>query len=44
MHLLSYCDGKTDLIEMADRKDTSIFNFEEHINPLMNEKILGKKI
>ncbi len=42
MHLLSFTDGKTDLIEIANKKNISIFDLEPHLNPLIEAGILKK--
>ncbi len=43
MHLLTYADGTNSLIEIADLKNISVFDLQEHIAPLMEANILTKK-
>ncbi len=40
MHLLSFSDGKHDLIEIAEKRNTSLFDFEEHIQHCVEKEIL----
>lgn len=40
MHLLTYADGNYSLLEIAELKNISIFELEEHIFPLMQAGIL----
>jgi len=42
MHLLSFSDGKKDLIEIADLNNTSIFDFEQDIKDLFKADLLTK--
>ncbi len=44
MHLLTYADGNNSLLEIADLKNISVFELEEHIDPLLNAGILKKVI
>ena len=41
MHLLSFSDGKKDLIEIAELNNTSIFDFEQ-IKDLLKADLLIK--
>ncbi len=43
MHLLTYADGKNSLIDIAEKKDTSVFDLETHLKPLLEANILHKK-
>ncbi len=40
MHLLTYADGEHSLIEIAELKNISVFDLEEHVEQLMKEGIL----
>lgn len=40
MHLLTYADGVKDLIEIAELKNISVFDLEEHLQPLLDADIL----
>ena len=42
MHLLSFSDGKKDLIEIAELNNTSIFDFEQDIKDLIKPDLLIK--
>lgn len=42
MHLLTYCDGEHSLIEIAELRDVSVFQLEEHIDPLLETNILRR--
>jgi len=42
MHLLSYADGTKSLIEIAELKNISVFDLENHLNPLMKADIIKK--
>lgn len=42
MHLLSFSDGKKDLIEIAELNNTSIFDFEQDIKDLIKADLLIK--
>ena len=42
MHLLSFSDGKKDLIEIAELNNNSIFDFEEDIKDLIKADLLIK--
>ncbi len=42
MHLLSFSDGKKDLIEIAELNNTSIFDFEQDIKDLLKADLLTK--
>lgn len=42
MHLLSFSDGKKDLIEIAELNNTSIFDFEQDIKNLIKADLLIK--
>jgi aminopeptidase-like protein len=43
MHLLSYADGKNNLIEIAERRNISVFDLEIHLVPLLKQGILKRK-
>jgi len=40
MHLLTYADGTKSLIEIAELKNISVFDLENHLEPLIKEGIL----
>lgn len=42
MHLLTYADGTMNLIEIAEMKNISVFQLEEHIEPLVAANVLKK--
>ena len=42
MHLLSFSDGKKDLIEIAELNNTSIFDFEQDVKDLLKADLLIK--
>jgi aminopeptidase-like protein len=43
LHLVNYCDGEYDLIEIANLFDTSIFTFKEALDACLKEGLLVKK-
>ena len=40
LHLISFCDGESDLLSIAEKKEKSIFDFRSIVNKLKNEKII----
>ena len=40
LHLISFCDGESDLLSIAEKKEKSIFDFRYIVNKLKNEKII----
>jgi aminopeptidase-like protein len=42
MHLLSFSDGKTELLKIADLRDRSIFAFENDLQILLDKEILKR--
>lgn len=40
MHLLSFADGKKSLIEIAELKNISVFDLENHLKPLVENSLL----
>ena len=40
LHLISFCDGESDLLSIAEKKEKSIFDFKSIVNKLKNEKII----
>lgn len=42
MHLLTYTDGEHDLIDIAELKNISVFDLEEHIAPLLEAGVIKK--
>jgi aminopeptidase-like protein len=43
LHLVNYCDGEHDLIEIANLFDTSVFTFKEALDACLKEGLLVKK-
>lgn len=40
LHLLSYCDGKNDLLSIAEKREKSIFKFEEHLKKCISQNLI----
>mgnify|MGYP001320788381 CR=1 FL=1 len=40
LHLISFCDGESDLLSIAEKKEKSIFDFRSIVNKLQNNKII----
>ena len=43
MHLLTYADGNHTLLDIAELKNISVFDLEQHIKPLLEAGILKKQ-